>query len=335
MCQNCGCSEISPDAQITIDGVTYQPIADTDPTQAHRPDHHHPHHDHHPHDHTHDHEHGHDHPHDHPHTHVSDHSHDHPHPQDHHSPTSEHPSHPTQTLHLATAVLAKNDQIAARNRDRFQAHRVLALNLLSSPGAGKTALLERTFADRPDLAAAVIVGDLATDNDAARLQRVGARAVPIATGNVCHLEAAMIEAALTRLDLAALNVVFIENVGNLVCPAAYDLGEAYKVVLFSVTEGEDKPLKYPTMFKVADVVIITKVDIAEAVGCDLGLARQNIAAVAPQAQVVEVSARSGVGMSAWYDILRQASEVQHSMAAEAIASLKANMTVNTTASATA
>ncbi len=270
MCQDCGCSTIDPQAEITIDGER-QSIHDFTEIHTH-------------HDHDHDHEHDHEHPHS-----LHTHHHD-------HKPGRE-------TLHVEAAILAKNDRLAADNRDRFSHADILALNLLSSPGAGKTALLERTLVDL-SIPAAVIVGDLATDNDAMRLKRVGARAIPIATGNVCHLEASMVAAALDRLDLSEIDLLFIENVGNLVCPAAYDLGEAMKVVLFSVTEGEDKPLKYPTTFKNADVVLLTKTDIAEAVGCDLALARQNVHAVAPQAELFELSARSGAGMTDWYFYLQ-------------------------------
>jgi hydrogenase nickel incorporation protein HypB len=279
MCQDCGCSAIDPQAEITIDGKR-QSIYDS--TQVHTQNHNH-----------------HDHDHDHADGHTHDHAHD-PHTH-HHEDHGQTPGH--ETLHVAAAILAKNDRLAADNRDRFSHAGILALNLLSSPGAGKTALLERTLVDL-SIPAAVIVGDLATDNDAARLKRVGARAIPIATGNVCHLEASMVGAALDRLDLDEIDLLFIENVGNLVCPAAYDLGEAMKVVLFSVTEGEDKPLKYPTTFKNADVVLLTKTDIAEAVGCDLALARQNVHAVAPQAELFELSARSGAGMTDWYFYLQ-------------------------------
>lgn len=203
------------------------------------------------------------------------------------------------------AVLAKNEDLAACNRALFQEKGIRVLNLLSSPGSGKTTLLERTLIDlAPHVRMGVIVGDLATDNDARRMNGTGAPVVQITTGDICHLEAAMVAEALKRLDLSTLNILFIENVGNLVCPVSYDLGEEARVVLMSVTEGEDKPLKYPTMFKAADVVIITKTDIAEAVGFQRETALQNIRRVAPQARVMEVSARTGAGMEAWYDYLR-------------------------------
>jgi hydrogenase nickel incorporation protein HypB len=200
--------------------------------------------------------------------------------------------------------MALNNQYAAANRQRLEAARVKTLNLLSSPGSGKTTLLSRTLQElAPHLQMAVIVGDLATDNDAQRLRVGGATAVQIQTGSLCHLEAAMVARALDALNLEALELLFIENVGNLVCPAAYDLGESAKVVLFSTTEGEDKPLKYPRVFKEADLVLLTKSDLAEVLGFDRRRALENLRLVAPQARVLEVSARSGAGMPDWYHYL--------------------------------
>ena len=209
-------------------------------------------------------------------------------------------------VELATALLSRNDALAAGLRQRFEVAGVRAINLLSSPGSGKTALLEwlgRHWAS--DHAMAVIVGDLATDHDARRLQAAGVRAVQITTGQACHLEAAMVERALAALGepLEAFDLLVIENVGNLVCPAAYDLGEAQRVVLLSVTEGEDKPLKYPATFHSADVVVISKCDIAEVVGFDRAHARRHIERVAPRARIVEVSARTGAGMAALLEAL--------------------------------
>ena len=210
----------------------------------------------------------------------------------------------TTVLPVGQSLKAKNAALAQENRTRFQAKGLLVLNVLSSPGAGKTALLERTLTDLAgQVRGAVIVGDLATDNDARRLRRSGAPAVQITTGTVCHLEAAMVARACEQLDLDALDLLIIENVGNLVCPATYDLGESLRVVLFSVTEGEDKPLKYPTMFKVADVVLISKSDLAEPTGFDRPAALENIRRMAPQAQVLELSARTGQGLPAWYEFL--------------------------------
>lgn len=215
-----------------------------------------------------------------------------------------HESH--QHLHLHEAILSKNDRLAQRNRDRFAANQLLVLNLLSSPGSGKTALLERTLLELSDrLAVAAIVGDLATDNDAQRLRRSGAPVVQINTESLCHLEAEAIAAAAAHLDLAGLDLLAIENVGNLVCPAAYDLGETLRVALLSTPEGEDKPLKYPTLYKSADAILVNKIDIADAVGFDRDLALNNLRNVAPQARIFEVSARSGRGLATWYDYLKQ------------------------------
>ena len=201
-------------------------------------------------------------------------------------------------------ILDKNDRLAERNRGYFQAKDLYVLNVLASPGAGKTAFIERTAADLGQrLRLGVIVGDLATENDAVRLRGHGIPAIQITTGSVCHLDAEMVSRAMERLDLNALDVLVIENVGNLVCPAVYDLGESARVVLLSVTEGEDKPLKYPVMFQSAQIVVINKMDIAEAVGFDRETALRNIRRVAPDATIFEVSARTGDGMQRWYDLL--------------------------------
>ncbi|GGK98849.1 hydrogenase nickel incorporation protein HypB [Deinococcus radiotolerans] len=202
-------------------------------------------------------------------------------------------------------ILKANDHTAAENRAAFAAAGVRAINLASSPGAGKTALLERTLRDLAgQVNMAVAVGDLATENDAARLRQHGAQAEQIVTGTICHLDAAMVQAVLPRFDLAGLEVLFLENVGNLVCPSSYDLGEAARAVLISTTEGEDKPLKYPTMFNTADVVVITKMDLADAVGFDRDLCRENIDRARPGVPVIELSSLSGAGLDAWYAFVR-------------------------------
>jgi hydrogenase nickel incorporation protein HypB len=218
------------------------------------------------------------------------------------------PTSVTRELPLHSALLHRNDAGAAALRQRFAAAGVLAVNLLSSPGSGKTALLEalagRLAAGGGDQQRlAVIVGDLATDNDARRLQAAGLRAATITTGQACHLEAAMVAEGLHRLEhqgvvLEQLELLVIENVGNLVCPGAYDLGEGLRVVLVSTTEGEDKPLKYAPIFHGADLVLITKIDLAEAVDFDRAAAHAAIARVAPHARVLETSARSGAGLDA-------------------------------------
>jgi hydrogenase nickel incorporation protein HypB len=213
-------------------------------------------------------------------------------------------AHPHQVLNLNTGILSGNDRLAEQNRGAFRALGLLVLNVVSSPGAGKTTLLTKTLNElKGRLRAGVIVGDLATDNDAARLRTTGVPVVQIATGTLCHLEAGMVAEAMKQLDLRALDLLIIENVGNLVCPASFDLGEAVRVVLLSVTEGEDKPLKYPPMFHSADVVIVTKTDMTEAAGFDRELALKNIRQAAPHAKVFELSSKSGAGVAAWCDHL--------------------------------
>ncbi len=213
-------------------------------------------------------------------------------------------NHNHHSLTLNQSILHKNDHIAAHNREYFAHRNLLVLNVLSSPGSGKTAFLARTISDLQNkLKIGVVVGDLETDRDAQRLRNSGGNAVQITTGTLCHLEANMVMQAAQQLNLDDLDVLVIENVGNLVCPAAYDLGENLRIVLHSVTEGEDKPLKYPTTFKSADVVIINKIDIAEAIDFNREEALKNIQGVAPQAQIFEVSARTGVGMELWYEYL--------------------------------
>jgi hydrogenase nickel incorporation protein HypB len=211
-----------------------------------------------------------------------------------------------RSLTITQSILSKNDRLAERNRGYFLAKGLLVLNILSSPGSGKTALIERTITDLKErLKVGVVVGDLETDNDAKRLRNSGAAAIQITTGGVCHLEADMVLQASQNLNLDLIDLLIIENVGNLVCPAAYDLGEDLRVVLLSVTEGEDKPLKYPTMFKSADVVIVNKIDIAQVVGFDRERALTNIQKIAPEATIFEVSARTSAGMNDWYDYLEQ------------------------------
>jgi hydrogenase nickel incorporation protein HypB len=201
-------------------------------------------------------------------------------------------------------VLKKNDLAAAVLRGRFDAAGVFVTSLVSSPGSGKTAFLERTLAAlRPMSEVAALVGDLATEHDAERLRRSGARVQQIETGTVCHLDAEMIERALEGWNLNHLDCLFIENVGNLVCPASYDLGEAMRVVLVSVTEGEDKPLKYPTIFNSADLAIVTKIDLADAVGFDRREMLASIEAVRPGLPVLEVSARTGQGFQKWLGLV--------------------------------
>jgi len=202
-------------------------------------------------------------------------------------------------------VLKHNDEVARGLRQRFEQAGVFVVSLVSSPGSGKTAFLEKTLTllkqagHRP----AALVGDLATNNDAARLARSQAPVKQITTGTLCHLEAAMIQNAIEEWNLKDLDFLFLENVGNLVCPSSYDLGEALRLVLLSVTEGEDKPLKYPTIFNSADLAIVTKIDLAEAVEFDRNAARTNIDSVRPGMPILELSSKTGAGMEAWMNLL--------------------------------
>lgn len=201
-------------------------------------------------------------------------------------------------------VLKQNDVLAAELRRRFAGAGTFVTSLVSSPGTGKTEFLEKTLTHlRPTTRVAALVGDLATANDAARLGRSGAPVRQITTGTICHLEAQMVENALGDWKLDEIDHLFIENVGNLVCPSSYDLGENLRIVLMSVTEGEDKPLKYPTIFNTADVAVITKMDLAEAVEFDLEAARTSIRAVRPGIEILEVSAKTGIGMDEWIEFL--------------------------------
>jgi hydrogenase nickel incorporation protein HypB len=215
------------------------------------------------------------------------------------------PGRDRRTVELEAQILGKNQLIAERNRDWLAGRGVLALNLLSSPGAGKTTLLERTLCDlKGQLRVAVIEGDQETSNDAERIRATGVRAVQINTGTGCHLEADMLERALGVLEPERNSLLMIENVGNLVCPALFDLGERAKVVIFSVTEGEDKPLKYPHMFSAATLVLLSKTDLLPHLRFDTRRAIDNALTVNPRLKVLEVSAYSGEGMSQWYDWLK-------------------------------
>jgi hydrogenase nickel incorporation protein HypB len=208
-------------------------------------------------------------------------------------------------------VLKHNDEVARSLRQRFLEGGVFVVSLVSSPGSGKTMFLERTLTlmKQRGYSPAALVGDLATDNDAARLARSQAPVKQITTGTLCHLEAAMIHNSLDGWELPNLDFLFIENVGNLVCPSSYDLGENLRLVLLSVTEGEDKPLKYPTIFNSSDVAVVTKLDLADAVEFDWELANKNIQCVRPGMPVIRVSAKTGRGMDEWLEFLSWAASV--------------------------
>jgi hydrogenase nickel incorporation protein HypB len=229
---------------------------------------------------------------------IGGHAHAHDHAPGHsHSPGD-------RTLSLNRSLLEQNDQLAQRNRELFRSKELLVLNVVSAPGSGKTTFIRESavlLAGR--MRVAVIVGDLATDHDAVFLRTAGIPAVQITTGTVCHLDAEMVFKAASQLDLDRLDVLVIENVGNLVCPADYDLGEELRVVLLSVTEGEDKPLKYPPLFHSAGAVIVTKSDLAAAAGFDRGHALANLNRISHHARIFELSARTGEGMKEWVDFL--------------------------------
>jgi hydrogenase nickel incorporation protein HypB len=211
-----------------------------------------------------------------------------------------------KVVQIEQSVLRKNDSLAAALRARFAASGTLVVNLLSSPGSGKTTLLEETLSRlAPRHRVGALVGDQATDNDARRLARSGAPVRQITTAAECRLDADMVGKALDGWDSGPLDVLFIENVGNLICPAEYDLGEDLRAVLFSVTEGEDKPLKYPLAFNTAQVALVTKIDIADAIGYDRAAANRSMREVNPSLAVLEVSARTGAGMERWTDVIEE------------------------------
>ncbi len=253
--------------------------------------------------------HEHEHRHEHSHSHNHDHTLEHEHTHHNHSHTHDH------TITLEEAVLRKNNELAERNRAWFAGREILALNLVSSPGAGKTTLLERTVKDLADQHEFFVVeGDQATANDGKRIQAAGAPVVQVNTGTGCHLEADMIARGLKELAPTFGSVVLIENVGNLVCPALFDLGERVKVAIVSVTEGEDKPVKYPHMFQASDLVIINKVDLLPHLQFDIDLCIKNIGIVNPKAQVLQLSAQSSEGLDQWYAWITEKSQTAHEQA---------------------
>lgn len=292
MCTHCGCSSSD---EITVTNLQtgrhvhlhgdFDPDA---PVQAHSHDHHH--------------EHGHGHAHSHVHPHSHDHHHDHAHKL---APIA------PRTIGLEEQLLAKNTRLAERNRGWLAGRGVVALNIMSSPGAGKTTLLERTLKDLGNTQAFhVIEGDQATLRDAERIRAAGGRAVQVNTGTGCHLDAAMVAAALQQLDPATGSLVLIENVGNLVCPALFDLGERARVVVASVTEGDDKPIKYPHMFRAADVILLNKIDLATHVEFDGAAFEKRARELNPRIRFFRVSAKSGEGLGEWYQWLNSIQETR-------------------------
>jgi hydrogenase nickel incorporation protein HypB len=277
MCETCGCSGDSRPRLVDLQTGATLAI-----TAAHEHQHHHSG------DHVHQHPH-----HDHEHVHHADHSHE----------GADH-AHGT-TIHLETEILAKNNRLAERNRGWLAGRNILALNLVSAPGAGKTTLLERTIRELGhELTVCVIEGDQETTNDAQRIQATGCRVVQINTGTGCHLDAAMLARGLQQLDPPMNSVVLIENVGNLVCPALFDLGESARVVITSVAEGDDKPIKYPHIFKGSDLMILNKIDLLPYVPFDVGRCLDYVRQVNPAIRALQVSAIRGDGLASWYDWLR-------------------------------
>ena len=257
------------------------------------------------HSHDHDHSHGHDHDHGNDHIHADGTRHSHAHePGAGHDPA--HDNHHGEVIALETRILAKNDALAEKNRAWFAGREILALNLVNSPGSGKTTLLERTIRDlKGELSIFVIEGDQATANDGERIRAAGAPAVQVNTGAGCHLEVDMVARGVAELRPPPGSVLMIENVGNLVCPALFDLGERAKIVILSVTEGEDKPLKYPHMFRAAAVMILNKIDLLPHVDFDVARCIANARQVIPGIKIFQLSARACEGLDAWYGWLRQ------------------------------
>jgi hydrogenase nickel incorporation protein HypB len=254
---------------------------------------------HHTHGHEHPHQHGHSHEHEREHEHEHEHGHEHEHEHEH--PGHQHALCHPETISLEQNLLAKNDLLAARNRGWLAGRGIRAFNVMSSPGAGKTTLLVRTLTDLGEhLQAGVIEGDQETSLDADRIRAVGRPVIQINTGAGCHLDADMLRRGLDALDPETGSTVFIENVGNLVCPALFDLGETAKVVIVSVTEGDDKPQKYPHMFMAADLVIVNKSDLLPYVDFDVDECLRRIRQVNPRAEFLIVSAATGEGLAAWY-----------------------------------
>jgi hydrogenase nickel incorporation protein HypB len=293
MCDTCGCGEPG-------DAIKY-----TKPGEEHIHEHDHEHeHDgvRHNHSHTHAHKHDYSHEHDH-HHHDSEHAHHHHdarhnHKHDHH--------HEEKEIVLERNILSKNNLLAEHNRGYFEGRNILAINLVSSPGSGKTTLLEKTITDlKKEVSFGIIEGDQQTMLDANRIDQAGAPVIQVNTGNGCHLDAQMIMQAVKKLDTPNDSILMIENVGNLVCPSLFDLGESKRVVIMSTTEGEDKPAKYPTMFQTSDLCIINKTDLLPYVDFDIEKSKEYALRVNPRLEFIDVSAKTGEGLHEWYDWLRR------------------------------
>lgn len=280
MCVTCGCNSDDNEVRIIkVDGTTVQ--------HSHAHSHGHEHHEH-----SHSHEHGHDH----------NHSHEHHHHDDDHN----HNPHSFKEIDLEREILHKNDLLAERNRGYFDAKNIFAINLVSSPGSGKTSILERTIADlKSEISFNVIEGDQQTTNDADRIAALNVPVIQINTGKGCHLDSEMISKAVKELAPKDGSLMMIENVGNLVCPSMFDLGENSRVVIISITEGEDKPIKYPDMFYGSQVCIINKIDLLPYLKFDIEKLKDYAKKVNPNLVFFEVSAYTGQGMEAWYQFLKK------------------------------
>ncbi len=291
MCDTCGCGQPGK-------GVTIQK-----PGEEKNDQHNHPYE--HEHEHEHDgivHSHPHEHTYHHEHHHEGDHSHEHDHEHHHHDHDHSHGS----LIDVGQDILQKNNLIAERNRGFFEAKGITALNLVSSPGSGKTTLLERTIRDtRQDFSISVIEGDQQTMQDAYRIKATEAPVIQVNTGEGCHLDADMVNQAVKQLEIADHSLLMIENVGNLICPALFDLGETKRVVIISVTEGDDKPLKYPSMFSTSGTCIINKIDLLPYVDFDMEKVKEYALRVNPNLEFIELSVKTGEGMEEWYSWLRR------------------------------
>jgi len=284
MCDTCGCSSTN-EVKFTKPGETHDHSYHHEHEHTHHGETHvHPHHHHYHHEHEHGHEsHHHEHIHEH-HDHAQDHSH----------------SHEREIL-LQQNILAKNDLFAERNRGYFEAKEIVALNIVSSPGSGKTSLLEKTIIDnKSEIKFSVIEGDQQTMNDAERIHQTGANVIQINTGDGCHLDSAMVNRAVKEINPDNNSILFIENVGNLVCPSLFDLGEGKRVVIISTPEGDDKPLKYPNMFSTSQLCIINKTDLLPYLDFNLEKAKQYALRINPHIEFIELSAKTGEGLDQWY-----------------------------------
>lgn len=304
MCGICGCSDETTESADHIHDMKHQ--HDHDHGGHYHLDH--DHNDHRHHDHDDNHHHHHDHGAHHHQHHVHDkHHHEHGHDQhrQHHHDLTYH-SHENNLIQVEQNILAKNNHLALHNKDYFIKENILALNIMSSPGSGKTTLLAKTISDLKDeIDISVVVGDQQTNYDAEIIKASGGRAIQVNTGKVCHLDAHMVGHAVADLSLKQQSILFIENVGNLVCPALFDLGERFKVVILSVTEGDNKPLKYSNMFHAADLMIITKTDLLPYVDFDMNKCIEYARRINPTIETLSLSTKNGEGLNNWYHWLRQ------------------------------